>query len=120
MREREGITMKGTRWLSLYSIDQASHHYTLYLKEKEKAVQQTLNAKNVDGMLLKRVDVHGLHRDEAISIVQKIINVVHAKYERGEITTPTYKLTIITGKGKHSLNNTPVLLNSIKAYLVIS
>lgn len=81
-------------------------------------MQQTLNAKNVDGMLLKRVDVHGLHRDEAISIVQKIINVIHAKYEKGEIITPTYKLTIITGKGKHSLNNTPVLMHSIKTYLV--
>lgn len=69
------------------------------------------------------IDLHGFYLEEALDIVIDQIRYMKSKMELGLVTDyasqnikkyPYLKYNIITGKGKNSQNNLPVLLPSIK------
>ena len=55
------------------------------------------------------IDLHGKTRDEAIKIVQRFVIDCYQKNFRSAL--------IITGKGHHSAENTPVLKREVKLWL---
>ena len=82
---------------------------------KEPLAEQTSNKKSRSSTRdsLKRpddeIDLHGETRDEAIKIVQKFVIDCYQKNFRSAL--------IITGKGHHSAEKTPVLKREVKLWL---
>ena len=83
--------------------------------DKETPPEQTskIQSKSSTRDLLKRpddeIDLHGKTRDEAIKTVQKFVIDCHKKNFRSAL--------IITGKGNHSTEKTPVLKREVNLWL---
>ena len=83
--------------------------------DKETTPEQISNNKSrysTRGSLKRpddEIDLHGKTRDEAIKIVQKFIIDCHQKNFRSAL--------IITGKGQHSAEKSPVLKREVKLWL---
>jgi len=83
--------------------------------DKEISTEQTSNKKSRSSTRnsLKRpddeIDLHGKTRDEAIKIVQKFVIECYQKNFRSAL--------IITGKGHHSAEKSPVLKREVKLWL---
>ena len=83
--------------------------------DKEISTEQTSNKKSRSSTRnsLKRpddeIDLHGKTRDEAIKMVQKFIIDCYQKNLRSAL--------IITGKGHHSAEKSPVLKREVKLWL---
>lgn len=61
---------------------------------------------NKDYNIEKRIDLHGLDRQQALYQVIRVLKIISNKINDYEITDEQlpYKLEIITGKGHHSEN----------------
>ena len=83
--------------------------------DEETLPEQTSNKKSRSSTrdLLKKpddeIDLHGKTRDEAIKIVQNFVIDCYQKNFRSAL--------IITGKGHHSAEKTPVLKREVKLWL---
>ena len=101
--------------------DKGKHYKQLYETEKQKAIEMTLFKNNKHRDTNETIDLHGLHQSEISHVLDKMIYNIKTKLQNGQIgyneNLNLHKVRIITGKGKHSLNNRSIIYQTVEEYL---
>ncbi|CAE6470896.1 hypothetical protein ACGC1H_003432 [Rhizoctonia solani] len=99
---------------ALFYSNQAKEYAAKERDWKLKAAKAGVKAKQ-DKTSSRAIDLHGLTVNESLEVVKESVNTWWSS--AGSASTPSEPLQIITGQGRHSRGNVPVIAPAVMKYL---